>query len=196
MLKSAFMPTPHNYEKIKDMSYNKIPPGKHLPDDINVVIEIPANHSPIKYEVDKDSDAIFVDRFVATPMFYPANYGYIPQTLSEDGDPLDVLVVTPYPVMPGSVVRSRSIGILNMSDESGVDAKLLAVPNTKLTKLYDHVQEISDLPELLIQQIQHYFEHYKTLESGKWVKVKGWGDAAASHLEINASRDRYLKEGD
>ncbi|MFT6300382.1 MAG: inorganic pyrophosphatase, partial [Saprospiraceae bacterium] len=168
MLKSAFMPTPHNYEKIKDMSYNKIPPGKHLPDDINVVIEIPANHSPIKYEVDKDSDAIFVDRFVATPMFYPANYGYIPQTLSEDGDPLDVLVVTPYPVMPGSVVRSRSIGILNMSDESGVDAKLLAVPNTKLTKLYDHVQEISDLPELLIQQIQHYFENYKTLESGKW----------------------------
>jgi len=183
-----------NYETEKDMSYNKIPAGKDLPHDINVVIEIPANHDPIKYEVDKDADAIFVDRFVATPMFYPANYGYIPQTLSEDGDPLDVLVVTPYPVMPGAVIRSRPVGLLKMSDESGVDAKLLAVPHTKLTKLYDHVSEISDLPELLIKQIQHYFENYKTLEAGKWVKVEGWDDVAAACLEINASRERYLQE--
>ncbi|AMX01894.1 inorganic diphosphatase [Microbulbifer thermotolerans] len=176
------------------MSFDKIPAGKDLPNDINVIIEIPANHDPIKYEVDKDADAVFVDRFVATPMFYPANYGYVPQTLSEDGDPLDVLVVAPYPVMVGSVIRSRVIGVLKMTDESGVDAKLLAVPHTKLTKLYDHVQEISDLPELLIKQIEHYFENYKKLEAGKWVKVEGWADAEAARAEVLASRERYLKE--
>lgn len=175
------------------MSYDKIPPGNELPTDINVVIEIPANADPIKYEVDKDSDAIFVDRFVATPMFYPANYGYIPATLSEDGDPLDVLVVTPYPVMPGAVIRSRPIGVLNMSDESGQDAKLLAVPHTKLSKIYDHVNEIADLPELLIKQIEHYFANYKALEPGKWVKIDGWADADASRAEIMSSRERYLQ---
>lgn len=176
------------------MSFDKVSAGKDLPNDINVIIEIPANHDPIKYEVDKDADAVFVDRFVATPMFYPANYGYVPQTLSEDGDPLDVLVVAPYPVMVGSVIRSRVVGVLNMTDESGVDAKLLAVPHTKLTKLYDHVQEISDLPELLIKQIGHYFENYKALEAGKWVKVDGWADAEAARKEVMASRERYLKE--
>ncbi|MFD1218287.1 MULTISPECIES: inorganic diphosphatase [Microbulbifer] len=176
------------------MSFDKVSPGKELPNDINVIIEIPANHDPIKYEVDKDADAVFVDRFVATPMFYPANYGYVPQTLSEDGDPLDVLVVAPYPVMVGSVIRSRVIGVLNMTDESGVDAKLLAVPHTKLTKLYDHVNEIGDLPELLIKQIEHYFENYKALEAGKWVKVDGWADADAARKEVMASRERYLKE--
>jgi inorganic pyrophosphatase len=176
------------------MSFDKVSAGKDLPNDINVIIEIPANHDPIKYEVDKDADAVFVDRFVATPMFYPANYGYVPQTLSEDGDPLDVLVVTPYPVMVGSVIRSRVIGVLNMTDESGVDAKLLAVPHSKLTKLYDHVQEISDLPELLIQQIGHYFENYKALEPGKWVKVEGWADAEAARKEVMASRERYLQD--
>ncbi|WP_043317483.1 inorganic diphosphatase [Microbulbifer sp. HZ11] len=176
------------------MSFDKVSPGKDLPNDINVIIEIPANHDPIKYEVDKDADAVFVDRFVATPMFYPANYGYVPQTLSEDGDPLDVLVVAPYPVMVGSVIRSRVIGVLNMTDESGVDAKLLAVPHTKLTKLYDHVNEIGDLPELLIKQIEHYFENYKALEAGKWVKVDGWADAEAARKEVMASRERYLKE--
>ncbi|QIL91688.1 inorganic diphosphatase [Microbulbifer sp. SH-1] len=176
------------------MSFEKVSPGKDLPNDINVIIEIPANHAPIKYEIDKDADAVFVDRFVATPMFYPANYGYVPQTLSEDGDPLDVLVVAPYPVMVGSVIRSRVVGVLNMTDESGVDAKLLAVPHTKLTKLYDHVQEISDLPELLIKQIEHYFENYKKLEAGKWVKVDGWADADAARAEVMASRERYLKE--
>ncbi|WOX06508.1 inorganic diphosphatase [Microbulbifer pacificus] len=176
------------------MSFEKVSPGKDLPNDINVIIEIPANHAPIKYEIDKDADAVFVDRFVATPMFYPANYGYVPQTLSEDGDPLDVLVVAPYPVMVGSVIRSRVVGVLNMTDESGVDAKLLAVPHTKLTKLYDHVQEIGDLPELLIKQIEHYFENYKKLEAGKWVKVDGWADAEAARAEVMASRERYLKE--
>lgn len=176
------------------MSFSDIPAGNDLPNDINVIIEIPANHDPIKYEVDKDSDAIFVDRFVATPMFYPANYGYVPQTLSEDGDPLDVLVVTPYPVMPGSVIRSRVIGVLNMSDESGEDAKLLAVPHSKLTKLYDHVNEISDLDELLVKQIVHYFENYKALEPGKWVKVDGWDNAEAARAEVTASINRYTAE--
>mgnify|MGYP000238058955 FL=1 len=166
------------------MSYDKIPAGKDLPNDINVVIEIPANSSPIKYEIDKDSDAVFVDRFMATPMFYPANYGYIPNTLSDDGDALDVLVVTPYPVVPGSVIRARPVGILNMSDEAGQDAKLIAVPHDKLTVLYKDVQETSDLPELLIKQIEHFFENYKDLEAGKWVKVDGWADADAARAEI------------
>jgi inorganic pyrophosphatase len=166
------------------MSYANLPSGKNPPDDIYVVIEIPANHDPIKYEVDKDSNTLFVDRFIATPMFYPCNYGYVPNTLSEDGDPLDVLVVTPYPVAPGSVIRSRVVGMLEMSDEAGKDTKLLAVPHSKLTPLYDHVQQAQDLPELLIKQIQHFFENYKALEKGKWVKVDGWKDAAAARIEI------------
>jgi len=173
------------------MNFDNVPAGNDLPNDINVIIEIPANHDPIKYEIDKASHAIFVDRFVATPMFYPANYGYIPHTLSEDGDPLDVLVVAPYPVMPGSVIRSRPVGVLVMEDESGMDHKLLAVPHTKLTKEYDDVNEVADLPPLLIRQIVHYFENYKALEAGKWVKVSGWEDAEAARKEIIISRDRY-----
>lgn len=176
------------------MSFNKIPAGKELPHDIYVAIEIPANHAPIKYEIDKDADCIMVDRFMATPMFYPANYGYIPETLSDDGDPLDVLVVTPYPVVPGSVIRARPIGILNMSDEAGQDAKLLAVPHDKLTVLYKDVKEPSDLPELLIKQIEHFFENYKDLEAGKWVKVDGWAGSAEALAEITKSREAYLKE--
>lgn len=166
------------------MSYDAIPPGKDAPDDIYVVIEIPANSSPIKYEIDKDSDAVFVDRFMATPMFYPANYGYVPNTLSEDGDALDVLVVTPYPVVPGSVIRSRPVGILNMSDEAGKDAKVIAVPHDKLTTIYKDVKNYTDLPELLIKQIEHFFENYKDLEAGKWVKVDGWADADAARAEV------------
>ncbi|WP_019530750.1 inorganic diphosphatase [Dasania marina] len=173
------------------MSYNKIPAGKDLPNDIYVAIEIPANHAPIKYEIDKDMDCLLVDRFMATPMFYPANYGYIPETLSEDGDALDVLVVTPYPVAPGSVIRSRPIGILNMSDEAGQDAKLLAVPHDKLSTLYKDVQEIADLPELLIKQIEHFFENYKDLEVGKWVKIEGWDNAAAAKAEIIKAKAAY-----
>lgn len=166
------------------MSLNNVPAGKDLPNDINVIIEIPANHSPIKYEVDKDSGAVFVDRFMSTPMFYPCNYGYIPNTLSEDGDPLDVLVVTPYPLVPGCVIRCRPIGILNMSDEAGQDAKLIAVPHDKLSTIYHDVKETKDLPKLLLDQIQHFFENYKDLEEGKWVKVEGWADAAAAKAEI------------
>lgn len=166
------------------MSYSNIPAGKDLPNDIYVAIEIPANHAPIKYEIDKDSDALFVDRFMATPMFYPANYGYIPNTLADDGDPLDVLVVTPYPVAPGSVVRARPVGILHMSDEGGGDAKVLAVPHDKLTVLYKDVQNYTDLPNLLIEQIKHFFENYKDLEKGKWVKVEGWEGKDAAIKEI------------
>lgn len=173
------------------MSYNQVPAGKDLPNDIYVVIEIPANHDPIKYEIEKEYDALMVDRFMATPMFYPANYGYVNNTLSEDGDPLDVLVVTPYPVAPGSVVRCRPVGVLNMTDEAGVDAKLLAVPHTKLTKLYDHVEEYTDLPELLINQIKHFFENYKGLEAGKWVKVEDWAGADAARAEIEKAAAAY-----
>lgn len=175
------------------MSFDKIPAGKDLPNDIYVAIEIPANSTPIKYEIDKDADALFVDRFMATPMFYPANYGYIPQTLGEDGDPLDVLVVTPYPVAPGSVIRARPIGVLNMSDESGQDAKVLAVPHDKLTALYKHVKEYTDLPELLIKQIEHFFENYKDLEPGKWVKVDSWANADAAREAITKAAAAYTK---
>ncbi|MFZ5655207.1 MAG: inorganic diphosphatase [Pseudomonadota bacterium] len=175
------------------MSYRNVPAGQNLPDDINVVIEIPANHDPIKYEINKECDVLFVDRFVATPMFYPANYGYIPGTLSEDGDPLDVLVVSPYPVLPGSVIRSRPIGMLVMTDEAGPDAKLIAVPHDKLASLYAGVREVEDLPELLRKQTEHYFENYKDLEEGKWVKINGWRNAAAARAEILASRERYLR---
>ncbi len=172
------------------MLLEHIPAGKNLPEDINVVIEIPAQGAPIKYEIDKESGALLVDRFMATAMFYPCNYGFIPHTLSDDGDPVDVLVVTPTPLMPGSVIRCRPVGMLKMSDEAGVDAKLVAVPHSKLTPLYDHVREVTDLPELLRGQIAHFFEQYKALEKGKWVKVDGWADASAAQAEIVASVER------
>ena len=172
------------------MSLNQVPAGKDIPEDIYVVIEIPANADPIKYEVDKDSGAVFVDRFMSTPMFYPCNYGYVNHTLSLDGDPVDVLVPTPYPLVPGSVIRCRPVGVLKMSDESGEDAKVVAVPHSKLTKEYDHVQDVDDLPELLKAQITHFFERYKELEPGKWVKVEGWADAAAAKDEILESFKR------
>lgn len=173
------------------MNFDNIPPGKNPPDDLYVAIEIPANASPIKYEIDKDMGAILVDRFMATPMFYPANYGFIPNTLADDGDPLDVLVVTPYPVMPGSIIRCRPVGVLNMEDEAGGDAKLVAVPHDKLSKEYQHVKDVDDLPELLRKQIQHFFENYKDLEEGKWVKVQGWDNAEAAREAIRQSIAAY-----
>ncbi len=170
---------------------NRMSPGKSIPDDINVVIEIPAFSEPVKYELDKETDTLVVDRFMATCMRYPANYGFVPQTLSEDGDPVDVLVVTPVPLQHGAAIRCRPVGVLKMTDESGVDAKILAVPVEKLTPLYNHAQEATDLPELLLKQIAHFFENYKDLESGKWVKVEGWADAAAAKAEILASVERH-----
>jgi inorganic pyrophosphatase len=173
------------------MSLNLVPSGKEMPEDIYVVIEIPQNADPIKYEIDKASGAIFVDRFMSTPMFYPCNYGYINNTLSLDGDPVDVLVPTPYPLIPGSVIRCRPVGVLKMSDEAGQDAKLVAVPHSKLTKQYEHINDVEDLPELLKAQIRHFFERYKELEAGKWVKVEGWGNKADAIAEIEASVVRY-----
>ncbi len=173
------------------MDFDKIPAGKDAPNDIYVAIEIPANSSPIKYEIEKDYSAIMVDRFMATPMFYPANYGFIPNTLSEDGDALDVLVITPYPVLPGSVIRCRPVGVLNMSDEAGPDAKLVAVPHDKLTTVYKDVQDVNDIPELLRQQITHFFENYKDLEAGKWVKVEDWGSADDARKAIVDSIAAY-----
>jgi inorganic pyrophosphatase len=175
------------------MSFNDIPAGKDIPNDIYVAIEIPANSTPIKYEIEKDYDAVFVDRFMATPMFYPANYGYVPNTLADDGDPLDVLVVTPYPVQPGSIIRARPIGILDMSDEAGRDSKVLAVPHDKLTTLYKDVKEPQDLGSLLLDQIAHFFENYKDLEAGKWVKVDGWRGSDAARDAVIASVEATKK---
>ena len=173
------------------MSYQNIPAGKDLPHDIYVVIEIPANSSPVKYEIDKDADALFVDRFMASPMFYPANYGYINNTLADDGDALDVLVLTPYPVVPGSVIRCRPVGVLNMTDEAGEDAKLLAVPHEKLTQAYSDVQDITDLPEMLRNQIKEFFENYKNLEKGKWVKVESWEGVESAKAKIQVAVAAY-----
>jgi inorganic pyrophosphatase len=165
--------------------------GKDIPNDFNVVIEIPANTPGIKYELDKDSGALLVDRFMATPMHYPCDYGFIPHTLSEDGDPVDVLLISPYPLQPGVVVRARPLGVLEMEDEAGVDAKLVAVPVSKLTPIYDDLQDVDDLPQGLRNQIKHFFEHYKDLEKGKWVKVKDWQGVEAARAEILASVKRY-----
>lgn len=173
------------------MSLNNVSAGKNLPQECNVIIEIPANSDPVKYEVDKESGALFVDRFVSTLMRYPCNYGYIPNTLADDGDPVDVLVVTPFPLVHGAVIRVRPLGMLDMDDESGGDAKLVAVPVTKLTPLYQNVNSIDDLPEQLLQQIQHFFENYKSLEKGKWVKVKGWKGIEAAHAEITNGVANY-----
>jgi inorganic pyrophosphatase len=166
------------------MSLNKVSAGRDVPNDFNVIIEIPMNADPIKYEVDKESGAIFVDRFMGTAMHYPCNYGYVPNTLSADGDPVDVLVITPFPLIPGVVVRCRAIGVLKMTDEAGQDAKVLAVPVDKVLPIYKHWQKPEDLQDLRLQQIQHFFEHYKDLEPGKWVKVDGWAGPEEAKEEI------------
>ncbi len=166
------------------MNLDRVDAGKDVPNNINVIIEIPAHSDPVKYEVDKETGAMFVDRFMNTAMHYPCNYGYVPKTLSKDGDPVDVLVVTPIPLLSGSVIRCRPVGMLSMTDESGEDAKILAVPIDKLSPLYRKVTEFRDLPELLLQQISHFFEHYKDLEPGKWVKIEGWESAEKAKEEI------------
>ncbi len=177
------------------MALKQVPAGKQLPDDFNVVIEIPLRGDPIKYEVDKDTGAMFVDRFMNTAMHYPCNYGYIPDTLSDDGDPADVLVVTGVPIITGSVVRCRPVGMLAMTDEAGEDAKILAVPVDKLSSMYKDIKNPDDFPEMLLNQITHFFEHYKDLEEGKWVKVDGWKDAATAREEIMSSYKRAQEEG-
>ena len=156
------------------MSFDNVPAGKDLPNDINVIIENPMGGQPIKYEVDKDSGALFVDRFLHTPMYYPGNYGYVPNTLSGDGDPVDVLVISHLPITPGAVLRSRPVGVLKMEDDGGQDEKIIAVPVSKMIPLYDSVQDYTDLPKITLEQIEHFFTHYKDLEKGKWVNVLGW----------------------
>ena len=176
------------------MSLNKVSSGRDVPNDFNVIIEIPMNADPIKYEVDKESGAIFVDRFMGTAMHYPCNYGYVPNTLSDDGDPVDVLVITPFPLFPGVVVRCRPIGVLKMTDESGEDAKVLAVPVDKVLSIYSHWQKPEDLNELRLRQIQHFFEHYKDLEKGKWVKIDGWYGPEEAKTEIINGIKSYDKQ--
>lgn len=176
------------------MGVEHLDAGKMVPDDINVVIEIPSHSSPIKYELDKDSGMVRVDRFLRTAMFYPCEYGFIPKTLSEDGDPVDVLVVSPFPLVPAAVIRCRPIGLLRMTDESGKDAKILAVPVDKLTTKYQHVQKVEDLGKELIEAIEHFFIHYKDLDTGKWSKVDGWEDIDSARKEILASVARYQQK--
>ncbi len=166
------------------MSLHNVTAGHRAPEEFNVIIEIPMNADPIKYEVDKESGAMFVDRFMSTAMHYPCNYGYVPQTLSDDGDPVDVLVITPFPLAPGVVVTCRPIGMLKMEDEAGGDAKLLAVPIDKILPIYQHWQKPEDMNDLRLHQIQHFFEHYKDLEPGKWVKISGWEGPEAARAEV------------
>ncbi|MBP9526955.1 inorganic diphosphatase [Laribacter hongkongensis] len=177
------------------MNLDRIPAGKDLPNDFNVVIEISANAAPIKFEFDKDSGAIFVDRFMGTSMMYPANYGFVPQTLSDDGDPVDVLVVTPFVLQPGVVVRCRALGMIKMEDEAGIDAKLVAVPVEKICPMYKDIQKLEDLPQLLRDQMVHFFEHYKDLEKGKWVKITGWGDMEDAKKELLDGAARVTSKG-
>jgi inorganic pyrophosphatase len=178
------------------MGLNRVSAGAHLPDDINVIIEIPAHSEPIKYEVDKKTGSLFVDRFLSTCMHYPCDYGYIPHTLSDDGDPVDVLVLTPIPVNRGCVIRCRPIGMLQMTDEAGEDRKILAVPIDKLTSLYTHIQNPEDVPAPLLQKISHFFGHYKDLEPGKWVKLEGWVGPNEAKNEILESVKRYQEQRD
>ncbi|MDH5358024.1 MAG: inorganic diphosphatase [Gammaproteobacteria bacterium] len=170
------------------MNLDRVGSGKNLPEDINVIIEIPSHSDPVKYEVDKETGALFVDRFMNTAMFYPCNYGYVPHTLSDDGDPVDVLVVSPYALISGSVVQCRPVGMLKMTDESGEDAKIIAVPHDKM---YDDVNDVNDLPARLLEQLSHFFEHYKDLEKNKWVKIEGWVNKEEAAAEIMASVERY-----
>ncbi|MFT0891782.1 inorganic diphosphatase [Pseudochelatococcus sp. G4_1912] len=166
------------------MRLDAIAIGKNPPHDVNVIIEVPIGGEPIKYELDKESGTLFVDRFLYTPMRYPGNYGFIPHTLSGDGDPCDVLVVNTRALIPGSVISARVIGVLIMEDEAGQDEKIIAVPSSKLTRRYDRVTNHTDLPEITLQQIEHFFEHYKDLEKGKWVKIVRWGDAEEARKMI------------
>jgi len=175
------------------MRIDAIAIGNNPPHDVNVIIEVPIGGEPIKYEMDKAAGTLVVDRFLHTPMRYPGNYGFVPHTLSEDGDPIDVLVANTRPIVPGAVINVRPVGVLKMQDEAGGDEKVLAVPVPKLTKRYEHVKEYTDLPVITLQQVQHFFEHYKDLEPGKWVKMRGWGDAAEARKLITEAIERATK---
>ena len=173
------------------MGLDSVSAGSDLPHKINVIIEIPKDSEPVKYEVDKASGAIFVDRILSTPMRYPCNYGYIPHTVCGDGDPADVLVILPLTLIPGSVIRCRPVGVLRMTDEAGGDEKILAVPDDRVFAGYSHIQDIGQVSGHWLERIGHFFEHYKDLEPGKWVKIDGWGDAAAARSIISEALERY-----
>ena len=172
------------------MNLDAIDIGKNPPFEVNVVIEVPLGGEPIKYEMHKASGALFVDRFLYTPMRYPGNYGFIPHTLSDDGDPCDVLVANTRPIVPGAIISVRPIGVLKMRDEAGGDEKIVAVPGPKLTQRYDNVQNYTDLPAIAARQIEHFFTHYKDLEPGKWVELVGWGDAEEARELVNQAVER------
>ncbi|WP_269901856.1 inorganic diphosphatase [Paenalcaligenes faecalis] len=176
------------------MSLTAIGYGDNAPEEFNVVVEIPMNSDPVKYEIDDSTGVVMVDRFMLAAMHYPCNYGYVPQTISQDGDPVDVLVLSPFPIQVGAVIKCRAVGVLNMEDEAGGDAKVLAVPVTKLYPPYRHINQPSDLPQEELDRIQHFFERYKDLEKGKWVKIEGWADADAAKAEITSSIERYKAE--
>ena len=176
------------------MNLERVTPGRSIPNDVNVIIEIPMNADPVKYEVDKATGAVFVDRFMSTAMHYPCNYGYVPRTLSGDGDPVDVLVLSPYPLITGVVVRCRPVGMLRMKDEAGEDTKLLAVPIDRLTSQYRGIRSPRGLPPARLAAITHFFEHYKDLEPGKWVKILGWEGADAARQEILEGIENYKKQ--
>jgi inorganic pyrophosphatase len=167
--------------------------GINPPDDVNVIVEVPIGGEPIKYELDKDAGTLVVDRFLHTPMRYPGNYGFVPHTLSDDGDPIDVLIANTRPIFPGAVINVRPVGVLKMNDDGGGDEKIIAVPSAKLTQRYLNVHNYTDLPQITLEQIQHFFEHYKDLEPGKWVKIIGWGDAAEARQFITDAIERAKK---
>jgi len=173
------------------MNLDKVTSGKHIPNEINVIIEIPAHSDPVKYELDKETGAMFVDRFMSTAMHYPCNYGYVPHTLSKDGDPVDVMVMSPHPLISGSVIRCRPVGILRMTDESGDDPKILGLPVDPLCKSYRSIASFRDLSPDLLHQIAHFFEHYKDLDEGKWVRVEGWGGIDEAREEILGGVQMY-----
>ena len=173
------------------MSLELVKTGRDVPNDVNVIIEIPRDSEPVKYEVDKKSGAIFVDRMLTTAMRYPCNYGYVPHTLCGDGDPLDALVVMPMRLIPGCVINCRPIGLLLMKDEAGMDEKMLVVPNNKVTPMYKDVETIRQLPQMMLDQIAHFFEHYKDLEKGKWVKIEGWEGPKDAKKIIMQSIERF-----
>jgi inorganic pyrophosphatase len=175
------------------MRIEAIAVGHNPPADINVIVEVPIGGEPIKYEMDKEAGTLVVDRFLYTPMRYPGNYGFVPHTLSADGDPIDVLIANTRPILPGAVINVRPVGVLNMTDESGGDEKIIAVPSPKLTQRYVNIRNHTDLPRITLEQIQHFFEHYKDLEPGKWVKIAGWGDAEAAQRCIQEAIDRHAQ---
>ncbi len=175
------------------MRIDKVSYGDNWPEEVNVIIEIPSHGDPVKYEVDKDTGAMFVDRFMTAAMHYPCNYGYIPKTLSSDGDPIDVLVLAPYPLLPGSVVKCRPISVLNTTDQSGDDPKVLMVPISSVCSEYDNYQTVEDVCPHLLGRISHFFEHYKDLEEGKWARVSGWGSVSHAKDEITNGISKYLK---